>query len=156
MYASARCTDKRITASDVYECVGISRTYNVFELEKALAERNLRLCSGISLMIMDHEGQKEGLGNIVRFLTNFYMRLWKLSLPDVRKLPPTEIAKILGMYGKQEYFVKNYLTYTRSFSLQDTERAVAALRETDAALKGLLPYPDEKYLLLSLMQKLLR
>ena len=84
------------------------------------------------------------------------MRLWKLSLPDVRKLPPTEIAKILGMYGKQEYFVKNYLTYTRSFSLQDTERAVAALRETDAALKGLLPYPDEKYLLLSLMQKLLR
>ena len=155
MYASARCTDKRITASDVYECVGISRTYNVFELEKALAERNLRLCSGISLMIMDHEGQKEGLGNIVRFLTNFYMRLWKLSLPDVRKLPPTEIAKILGMYGKQEYFIKNYLTYTGSFSLNDTERAISSLRETDAALKGVLPYPDEKYLLLRLMQKLL-
>ena len=155
MFASARSTDKRITAHDVYDCVGISRTYNIFELEKALAERNLRLCSGISLMIMDQEGQKEGLGNIVRFLTTFYIRLWKLSLPDVRQLPQAEIAKILGMYGKQEYFVKNYLTYTRSFSLQDAEHAIAALRETDAALKGLLPYPDEKYLLLRLMQNLL-
>lgn len=155
MYASARSSEKRITALDVYDCVGISRTYNVFELEKALAERNLRLCSGISLMIMDQEGQKEGLGNIVRFLTTFYIRLWKLSLPHVRQLPPSEIAKILGMFGKQEYFVKNYLTYTRNFSLQDTEQAISALRETDAALKGLLPYPDEKYLLLRLMQKLL-
>ena len=155
MYASARGTEKRITAPDVLDCVGISRSYNVFELEKALAERSLRLCSGISLMIMDQEGQKEGLGNIVRFLTTFYIRLWKLSLPEVKQLPPAEIAKILGMYGKQEYFVKNYLTYTRSFSLQDAERAIAALRETDAALKGLLPYPDEKYLLLRLMQKLL-
>ena len=155
MYASARGPEKRITAPDVLDCVGISRSYNVFELEKALAERSLRLCSGISLMIMDQEGQKEGLGNIVRFLTTFYIRLWKLSLPEVKQLPPAEIAKILGMYGKQEYFVKNYLAYTRLFSLQDAERAIAALRETDAALKGLLPYPDEKYLLLRLMQKLL-
>jgi DNA polymerase-3 subunit delta len=155
MYASARSQEKCITAPDVYDCVGISRSYNVFELEKALAERSLRLCSGISLMIMEQEGQKEGLGNIVRFLTTFYIRLWKLSLPEVRQLPPAEIAKILGMYGKQEYFVKNYLTYSRSFSLQDAERAITALRETDAALKGLLPYPDEKYLLLRLMQNLL-
>ncbi len=155
MYASARNGEKHITAPDVYDCVGISRTYNVFELEKALAEHNLRLCSGMSLMIMDQEGQKEGLGNIVRFLTTFYIRLWKLSLPEVRQQPPAEIAKILGMFGKQEYFVKSYLGYTKLFSLQETERAISALRETDAALKGLVPYPDEKYLLLRLMQKLL-
>ncbi len=155
LYASARGADKRITAADVLDCVGISRNYNVFELEKALAERSLRLCSGISLMIMEREGQKEGLGNIVRFLTTFYIRLWKLSLPEVRQLPQAEIAKILGMYGKQEYFIKNYLAYTRTFSLRDAERAITALKETDAALKGLLPYPDEKYLLLRLMQKLL-
>jgi DNA polymerase III subunit delta len=155
LYASARNAEKRITVTDVLDCVGISRTYNVFELEKALAEKSLRLCSGISLMIMDQEGQKEGLGSIVRFLATFFIRLWKLSLPEVRQLPQAEIAKILGMYGKQEYFVKNYLAYTRSFSLHDAERAIVALRETDAALKGLIPYPDEEYLLLRLMQKLL-
>lgn len=155
LYTSSRGDEKRITVHDVYDCVGISRTYNVFELEKALAARSLRLCSGISLMIMDQEGQKEGLSNIVRFLTTFYIRLWKLLQPEIQRLPHAEIAKILGMYGKQEFFVKNYLAYTRSFSLQDTELAITALRETDAALKGLRPYPDEKYLLLRLMQKLL-
>ena len=156
LYASSRTNEKKqITAPDVYDCVGISRTYNIFELEKALADRNLRLCSGMSLLIMDQEGQKEGLGNIIRYLTTFYLRLWKLSLPEVRQLPQVEIAKILGMYGKQEYFVKNYLGYTRSFSLQNAEHAIIALQEADAALKGLRPYPDEKYLLLQLMQKLL-
>ncbi len=155
LYAASQNQEKLIRAVDVYDSVGISRTYNIFELEKALAGRNLRLCSGISLMIMDQEGQKEGLGNIVRYLTTFYIRLWKLSQPGVRQLPQAEIAKILGMYGKQEYFVKNYLAYTNSFSLQDTQQAILALRESDAALKGLVAYPDEKYLLLRLMQKLL-
>ncbi|MEI6847125.1 MAG: DNA polymerase III subunit delta [Chlorobiaceae bacterium] len=155
MYASSHANTKRITITDVYDCVGISRTYNVFELEKALIEGNLRLCTGISLMIMDQEGQKEGLGNIIRYLATFYIRLWKLLQPEVQQLPQAEIAKILGLYGKQEYFVKNYLSYTRLFSLMDAERAITALKETDAALKGLLPYPDEKFLLLKLMQKLL-
>ncbi|NTV07438.1 MAG: DNA polymerase III subunit delta, partial [Chlorobium limicola] len=58
-------------------------------------------------------------------------------------------------YGKQEYFVRNYLGYAKVFSQQQTESAILALRETDAALKGLLPYSDERYLLLRLMQKIL-
>jgi len=67
----------------------------------------------------------------------------------------SDMAKLLGMYGKQEYFVKNYLTYTRSFSPSQTSRALLALKETDAALKGLTPYGDEKFLLLRLMQQLI-
>jgi len=105
-YASSRSGEKKFTAADVYECVGISKTYNVFELEKAVAGRNLRLSSGISLMIMDREGQKEGLSNIVRYLTTFFIRVWKLSQPEVRAMSQSDMAKILGMYGKQEYFVK--------------------------------------------------
>ena len=155
LYASSKHAGNSITATDIYDCVGISKTYNVFELEKALAERNLRLCSGISLMIMDREGQKEGLGSIVRYMTTFFTRIWKLSVPEVRQSPPAEIARILGMYGKQEYFVRNYLGYAKVFSQQQTESAILALRETDAALKGLLPYSDERYLLLRLMQKIL-
>ncbi|ABB23148.1 DNA polymerase III subunit delta [Pelodictyon luteolum] len=154
-YASSRQGERRITAADVYECVGISKTYNVFELEKAVAGRNLRLSSGISLMIMEREGQKEGLGNIVRYLTTFFMRLWKIAQPEVRAMPQGEIAKVLGMYGRQEYFVRSYLSYAGAFSSIQAERAITALKDTDAALKGLSPYPDEKYLLLRLMQQLL-
>ncbi len=155
MYASSRSDEKRITSTDVYECVGISKQYNVFELEKALAGKNLRLCSGISLMIMEKEGQKEGLMNIVRYLTTFYIRIWKLHSPETARQPISETAKMLGMFGKQEYFAKNYLQYAARFTLQETERAILALQQTDAALKGLEAYPDEKYLLLRLMQTLL-
>jgi len=155
LYAASKHTGNTIRATDIYDCVGISKTYNVFELEKALAERNMRLSSGISLMIMDREGHKEGLGNIVRYLTTFFMRLWKLSAPGVQQLPQGEIARLLGMYGKQEFFVRNYLGYMKKFSLTETESAIRALRETDAALKGLRPYPDEQFLLLRLMQDIL-
>ncbi|MCW8799279.1 MAG: DNA polymerase III subunit delta, partial [Prosthecochloris sp.] len=55
----------------------------------------------------------------------------------------------------QEFFAKNYLDYATRFSLQEIEKAILALQHTDAALKGLHPYPDEKYLILSLMQQLL-
>ncbi len=155
MYALSRSGEKRISSPDVYDCVGISKQYNVFELEKRLAEKNLRLCSGISLMIMEREGQREGLMNIVRYLTTFYMRIWKLHAPGVRKQSLSETAKMLGMFGKQEYFAKNYLQYASRFSLKETERALMALQKTDAALKGLESYPDEKFLLLRLMQQLL-
>uniref|UniRef100_Q3AU23 DNA polymerase III, delta subunit n=1 Tax=Chlorobium chlorochromatii (strain CaD3) TaxID=340177 RepID=Q3AU23_CHLCH len=155
LYASERQSAKRITAADVLDCVGVSRTYNVFELEKALVARNLRLCSGMSLMIMDQEGQKEGLMAIVRYLTTFYMRLWKISMPEVQRMAQSDIAKVLGMSPRQEFLIKSYLTYTRQFSLQQTEAALCALRDVDASLKGLRPYSDEKYLLLQLMQRLL-
>ncbi len=155
LYAAGHRTDRRITLEDVCDCVGVSRKYNVFELEKALADRNLRLCSGIALMIMEQEGLKEGLMTIVRYLTTFFIRIWKLQTPGIQRKPPQEIAAALGMYGRQEYFVKNYIAYARRFSVAETEQALLALREADAALKGIAPSGDERFTLLQLMQRML-
>ena len=155
LYATDKRSDKRITLDDVCDCVGISRKYNVFELEKALVGKNLRLCSGIALMIMEQEGQKEGLMNIVRYLTTFFIRIWKLQTPGMQQKTLQETAAMLGMYGRQEFFAKNYIGYARLFSSAETERAILALRESDAALKGLATASDEKFTLLRLMQKIL-
>ena len=155
LFASDKRPDKRFTMDDVCDCVGISRKYNVFELEKALVGKNLRLCSGIALMIMDQEGQKEGLMNIVRYLTTFYIRIWKLQAPGAQQKTLQETAAMLGMYGRQEFFAKNYIGYARLFSSSETEKAILALREADAALKGIITASDEKFTLLRLMQQLL-
>jgi DNA polymerase-3 subunit delta len=152
--SSGKRGDRRITLDDVCDCVGISRKYNVFELEKALVAKNLRQCSGVALMIMEQEGQKEGLMNIVRYLTTFFLRIWKLQTPGARQLSLQETAALLGMYGRQEYFAKNYLGYARQFSAAETEKAIRALRNADAALKGIIPSPDDKFTLLKLMQQL--
>ena len=155
LYAADKRPEKHITLDDVCDCVGISKKYNVFELEKALSEKNLRLCSGIALMIMEQEGQKEGLMNIVRYLTTFFLRIWKLQAPGMQQKSPQETAALLGMYGRQEYFVRNYTGYARRFSPGETERAILALRSADAALKGIAPAGDEKLVLLSMMQAIL-
>lgn len=155
LFAADKRPDRRITLDDVCECVGISKKYNVFELEKALAEKNLRLCSGIALMIMEQEGQKEGLMNIVRYLSTFFIRIWKLQAPGAQQKSPQELAALLGMYGRQEYFVKNYTGYARRFHADETHRAILALRDADAALKGIAPAGDEKMVLLRLMQGIL-
>ncbi|MGC8774942.1 MAG: DNA polymerase III subunit delta [Chlorobaculum sp.] len=154
LYASNKRLDRRITLDDVCDCVGISRKYNVFELEKALVGKNLRQCSGIALMIMEQEGQKEGLMNIVRYLTTFFLRIWKLQTPGAQQLSLQETAAMLGMYGRQEYFAKNFIGYARQFSAAETENAILALRDADAALKGIIPSPDDRFTLLKLMQQL--
>lgn len=155
LYASGKRKERRITSNDVYDCVGVSRKYNIFELEKALAEKNLRLCSGISMMIMEQEGQKEGLMGIVRYMTTFYLRIWKLHAPGMKQKTLQETAVLLGMYGRQEYFAKNYIAYAGKFTTDEVERAIIALRDADAALKGIMPAADEKFQLLQLMQKIL-
>jgi DNA polymerase-3 subunit delta len=154
LYASDKRADKRITLDDVCDCVGISRKYNVFELEKAVVAKNLRQCSGVALMIMEQEGQKEGLMNIVRYLTTFFLRIWKLQTPGAQQLSLQETAAMLGMYGRQEYFAKNFIGYARQFSAAETEKAILSLREADAALKGIIPSPDDKFTLLKLMQRM--
>jgi DNA polymerase III subunit delta len=155
LFAAGKRPEKRFTLEDVCDCVGISKKYNVFELEKAVAEKNLRLCSGIALMIMEQEGLKEGLMNIVRYLTTFFLRIWKLHAPGVQQKSPQETAALLGMFGKQEYFVKNYRSYAQRFGNVETERALIALRDADAAMKGIRPSGDEKLVLLRLMQEIL-
>ncbi len=154
LYASDKRPDKRITLDDVCDCVGISRKYNVFELEKAVVAKNLRQCSGVALMIMEQEGQKEGLMNIVRYLTTFFLRIWKLQTPGMQQLSLQETAAALGMFGRQEFFAKNFIGYARQFSAAETEKAILALREADAALKGIAPSPDDKFTLLKLMQRM--
>ena len=154
LYTSDKRPDRRITLDDVCDCVGISRKYNVFELEKAVVAKNLRQCSGVALMIMEQEGQKEGLMNIVRYLTTFFLRIWKLQTPGAQQLSLQETAAMLGMYGRQEFFAKNFIGYARQFSAAETEKAILALREADAALKGIIPSPDDKFTLLKLMQRM--
>ncbi|HHE32084.1 MAG TPA: DNA polymerase III subunit delta [Chlorobaculum parvum] len=155
LYVTDKRSERRITLDDVCQCVGISKKYNVFELEKAMVGKNLRLCSGIALIIMEQEGQKEGLMNIVRYLTTFFLRIWKLQTPGLQQLSLKDTAAMLGMYGRQEYFAKNYIDYARRFSLAETERALHALRKADASIKGIIPSPDDKFTLLKMMQAIL-
>ncbi|ACF12924.1 DNA polymerase III, delta subunit [Chloroherpeton thalassium ATCC 35110] len=155
LFADGKSGEKILTDAEVLQTVGLSREYNVFELDKAIVAGDLRMASGIALMILEHEGEKTGLFAILNYLIMFFTRLWKLKMPAVQRMTHADIAKELGMYGSQAYFLKDYLSYTGRFSVLQIENALIALHEADLALKGILPIQDEKLLILSLMRKIL-
>ncbi|NTW48553.1 MAG: DNA polymerase III subunit delta [Chlorobiales bacterium] len=155
LYAEGKAGEKTLTDKDVIQTVGLSREYNVFELEKAVASRDLRQASGMAMMILEQEGLKDGVFAIVNYFTMFFTRLWKLQMPSVRRMSQPDMAKELGMYGGQVYFLKEYMNYAERFSLGDIENALIALHEADLKLKGIDASDDEKLLVLTLIRKIL-
>lgn len=155
LYAEGKEGEKTLTDKDVIQTVGLSREYNVFELEKAVIARDLRQASGVAMMILEQEGLKDGIFAIVNYFTMFFTRLWKLQMPAVRRMSQPDMAKELGMYGGQVYFLKEYVNYAERFSLGDVENALIALHEADLKLKGIEASDDEKLLVLTLMRKIL-
>lgn len=157
LFADGRA-EKTLTAQDVMQTVGVSRDYNVFELEKAIYARDLRQASGIALMMLDKGEEPIAMLN---FLTVSLMRLWKLQTPSVRLMSDGDAAKELGMYGGQAYFLRDYRSYAGAFSVSQIQSALIALHEADLELKGqgslTATSADErdKLLMLVLLRKIL-
>ncbi len=150
LYAGYRA-DKTLTEKDVLEVVGISREYNVFELQKAICSRDLRHSSGIALKILE----KEEPVSIINTLTVFFTRLWKLHSPVLQRMSEQEAAKELGMFAGQVYFLRDYKQYAMQFTPTQLERALIALSFADQTLKGIYPPIEPPLLMLKLIREIL-
>ncbi|MFN3344984.1 MAG: DNA polymerase III subunit delta [Chloroherpetonaceae bacterium] len=150
LYAGNR-EDKTLTEKDVSEVVGISREYNVFELQKAICNRDLRQSSGIALKILE----KEEPVSIVNALTVFFTRLWKLHSPVLQRMSEQDAAKELGMSGGQVRFLPDYKQYAMQFTPAELERALVALSLADQTLKGIQPPIERPLLMLKLIREIL-
>ncbi len=150
LYAGNR-EDKTLTDKDVSEVVGISREYNVFELQKAICSRDLRQSSGIALKILE----KEEPVSIVNTLTVFFTRLWKLHSPVLQRMSEQDAAKELGMFGAQAYFLRDYKQYAMQFTPVQIEHALLALSVADQTLKGIRPPIEHPLLILKLIREIL-
>lgn len=155
LYAEGQSKEKTLTDTDVLNTVGLSREYNVFELDKALASHDLRMASGIALMIMERDGLKDGLFSIQNYLVTYFFRLWKLKMPPVQRMTPQDMCRELNLYGPQSYFLKEYVAYAGQFSLDEIQQALHELHCIDLSIKGIVPNPEEKLLILRLMNKIL-
>lgn len=150
LYAGHR-EDKTLTEQDVSEVVGISREYNVFELQKAICTRDLRQSSGIALKILE----KEEPVSIINTLTVFFMRLWKLHSPVLQRMSEQDAAKELGMFGGQAYFLRDYKQYAVQFTPTQIEHALIALSLADQTIKGIHPPIERPLLMLKLIREIL-
>lgn len=126
-----------ITADDVATVVGITREFSVFELQKAIGEKNIQRSAMILERMIDAGEQAPRL---ISFLTGYFATLWRLH--DLRRRGADD-RSVAGELKINPYFLKEYLDALRRFSASDVESAFAYLVDADEATKSTATDPRQ-------------
>jgi DNA polymerase-3 subunit delta len=128
--------NKHITLKHIEKNIGISKDYNVFELNGAITQRN----SQKAFRIVQHFAKNPNDNPIVvtlGALFTHFLKILKLHLLK-RKYqganpPGGEIASVLGV---NPYFVRDYEEAARNYPAAKTVEVISLLREYDMRSKG--------------------
>ena len=120
-----------ITVKHIQENIGISKEYNVFELQNALGRKNAEKAFRIANYFKSNP-KKGPLVMVVGSLYNFFSKVYIYHF--FKKQSDQEIAKSMGL--RSTFFLKDYKTAARNFSYPKTENVISLLREYDMKSKG--------------------
>ena len=119
-----------VTNEIIERNIGISKDYNVFELQKALGCKDVLK----SNRIVNHFAANPKENPIQLILPNLYSYFIKVmvyqQLPD--KSPQTAASAL----GVNPYFVRDYQTAARNYSLQKIAAIIGYLKDADLKSKG--------------------
>ena len=111
--------------------IGISKEFNVFELQKALGKKD----ANTAFKIAYYMGKNPKTNPIVMTIGNLYNFFSNVVLyHTVSHQSPPSIASELGI---NPYFVKDYAEAARLYPLKFATRIISVLREIDLKSKGL-------------------
>jgi len=115
----------------IEENIGISKDYNVFELNNALGVRDVVKAN----QIINYFGQNEKTHPLPMVLPSLYRYFSQLLLfHTVKDKPNREIASKLGI---NPYFIKDFQTASRQYSIKKIAKIIAGLRKADLQSKGI-------------------
>ena len=120
-----------VTDQLVAENIGISREYNVFELQRALGARDELKAQRIVRNFQQNK-RKHPLVMTVASLSNFFAKLF--AYQQVRREHDSVQLKAMGM-GKS-WQLRDYKAAAHKFNRAQTERALRILRDYDLRAKG--------------------
>lgn len=131
--------------------VGISRIFNVFELQKALARKDTTRAYQIVMHFAENPKSNPAIP-LVALLFSFFSKL--LLLHHARDKSAPALAQVLRV---SSYFVQDYLLATQYYPLPKVIENIQHLHQADLQLKGVnYPATAEIQILKELMAKLLR
>ena len=120
--------EREVTVEHITQISGVSRNYNVFELQKAIGNRNMKLSMEILENMLANDRQEM---LIITVLTKYFITLWKV----VEESAKGDMANLANRLGVNQYFLKDYTEAARRYKPQDISRAFLALETADATLK---------------------
>lgn len=119
-----------ITAADVERNVGISKDFNVFELQNAIGMRDVYK----SAMIAKHLGAM-AKHSIIPDIASLYGYFTKIMIVhSMSRSPQNEVAAALKV---SPFFVKDYYAAARCYTMTQCANVIGILREYDAYSKGI-------------------
>jgi DNA polymerase-3 subunit delta len=119
-----------ISAEKVMSQVGVSREYNIFELQKAIIQRDNLHATRI-IRYFEGNTKKNPVIPIVAFLFSFFSKL--LGAAAARVTGEKELASELKI---SSFAARDYSTALRQYTLQRIVENIGHLKEADLKLKG--------------------
>ncbi len=140
---------QEITLKHIQDNIGISKEYNVFELQTALAKKDVVKTNQI-INYFEANPKANPLVLVLGNLNNFFTKV--LVYHYVRDKSPQNLAREMGV---SPYFIKDYELAARSYPLGKTVQIISYLREYDVKSKGVESNTDAGGLMKELMFKIL-
>ncbi len=119
-----------ITPIDIEKNIGISKDYNIFELQKALTSKNTLKANQI-VKYFAANPKSNPFVLTINALFGFFSKI--LLVHSLSNKSNQNVAKVLKVHP---FFVNDYLSATRTFSTKKLVYIISILREYDLKSKG--------------------
>lgn len=130
--------------------IGISKDYNIFELQRALGEKNAEKAMKI-VYYMGKNPKNNPFVMTVGNLYNFFSNI--IIFHSMHGASQQEMASAMGI---SPYFLKEFRDYARFYPLKHLTKIISVLRESDLKNKGLGAHNmDDGELLKEMVYKIL-
>lgn len=120
-----------ITTAHIEQYIGISKDYNNFELQDALARKDILKANKI-ISYFDKNPKENPLIVTITALFSYFSKVLSLHYAP-NKSNSKEVASLLGIHP---FFVKDYELAGRNYNIRKTVEIISLLREYDLKSKG--------------------
>jgi DNA polymerase III subunit delta len=120
-----------IMPEDVERNIGISKDFNMFELQKALGNKEILKSNQIINYFIDNEKQNP-LPVILGMLVGFFRKILIYHTIEMKSDRNLMSQKL----GVNPYFLNDYITAGRNYTLDKTINIISMMRESDLRSKG--------------------
>ncbi len=122
---------KNITIDDVRDQIGVSKNFDVFELQTALGLRNYSKAAMIIRYFIHNPAANPGV-MIIASLFSYFNKV--LTVKMHHRMSDNDLAKAIGAHP---FFLKEYKQAAQNYSSDHLFKIMEALKEADMHIKGI-------------------
>ena len=122
----------KISKNQVFEEIGLSKEFNIFELQSAIANGDIFKVHKITKYFADNI-KNHPIVMIISVLYSFYSKLYIATAHQ--NISDQQLAELLGY--RSAWFVRDYKAACKKYTHREIERSIAILHEFDLKSKGM-------------------